>query len=76
MAEKRRTQRRSGGVGAVMGWWMGAGVLGCAAAYVATFLLTGKLFVPHREGDALVSLDEAATLLDRVVEDAQGGTDE
>jgi len=68
---KSGTPRRSGTLGAAMGLWAGASILGCLVAYVATFLLTGKLFIPHKQGDPLVSVEEATTFLDQIIQDAR-----
>ena len=71
---KRTRARRSRPSGFLFGVWIGAGALGCLAAYAWTHMLTGKLFVPGREGGGqLMEVSEVTEHLDTWIAKIEGG---
>lgn len=70
---RNRRGQDGGAFGTLLGMGMGASILACVVAYVGTFLLTGKLFVPQKEGDSLMSVEEAASFVDQIIAEAREG---
>ena len=59
-----------------LGLWAGASGVACVLAWIYTFMTTGKIAIPSREGCQLMEVDHAADCLDEWIELNIGGTDE